>query len=76
MSLAGRRKLLISIHPPRAGRDTELFGPCLRITFQSTLPVRGGTGPAGGSDRGRPHFNPPSPCGEGHFFNGLMSEMD
>ena len=58
------------------------------ITFQSTLPVRGGTPfpidllaqvrisihpPRAGRDRGRvachglhTHFNPPSPCGEGH----------
>ena len=35
----------ISIHPPRAGRDgLILLSCCLLIGFQSTRPVRGGTG--------------------------------
>ena len=35
---------LISIHPPRAGRDGLILLPCcLFIGFQSTRPVRGGT---------------------------------
>ncbi len=33
--------------------------------FQSTLPVRGGTGRWAGPERRRCYFNPPSPCGEG-----------
>ena len=34
----------ISIHPPRAGRDTHAaFKPTGHILFQSTRPVRGGT---------------------------------
>ena len=40
------RCLIISIHPPRAGRDVEasLFGHKFFV-FQSTRPVRGGTKP-------------------------------
>ena len=33
----------ISIHPPRAGRDQTAKGRPLKIGFQSTRPVRGGT---------------------------------
>ena len=36
-------KAVISIHPPRAGRDENLPATPREATFQSTLPVRGGT---------------------------------
>ena len=56
----------ISIHPPRAGRDTA--GEVLvrtKLEFQSTRPVRGGTvyGPA--FTNILINFNPPAPCGAG-----------
>ena len=81
----------ISIHPPRVGRDDA--PPSITdgtMPFQSTLPVWGGTGesrlrqeqqdisihpPRVGRDRciraiyrRSKNFNPPSPCGEGRPF--------
>ena len=38
---------------------------CLPGTFQSTLPVWGGTHPHQPGAETRRDFNPPSPCGEG-----------
>ena len=36
--------VMISIHPPRGGRDlTTFFAASSGLTFQSTLPVGGGT---------------------------------
>ena len=56
----------ISIHPPRVGRDGK---PTIVIdlnwTFQSTLPVWGGTAYCKNACILRFYFNPPSPCGEG-----------
>ncbi len=61
---------IISIHPPRAGRDIRrrLRSPG-RSSFQSTLPVRGGTRGRSILRRSWLYFNPPSPCGEGLFSN-------
>ena len=61
----------ISIHPPRAGRDgvyLELL-KCIR-GFQSTRPVRGGTGSASVSEMVLINFNPPAPCGAGRVWQG------
>ena len=56
----------ISIHPPRVGRDLcVLHRNCLIQTFQSTLPVWGGTPVPGDCITASADFNPPSPCGEG-----------
>ena len=58
--------LKISIHPPRAGRDeTHRLLMMVNISFQSTLPVRGGTGCRSAELLKIQYFNPPSPCGEG-----------
>ena len=38
-----RTAYCISIHPPRAGRDTDAFSNAAMVIFQSTRPVRGGT---------------------------------
>ena len=56
----------ISIHPPRAGRDRR-GDRSYRTTcgFQSTRPVRGGTGSWWTVRRSLRHFNPPAPCGAG-----------
>ena len=57
---------LISIHPPRVGRDGRLSMGCTKHDlFQSTLPVWGGTCTRCYKNRVSPDFNPPSPCGEG-----------
>ena len=61
--LCGR--VQISIHPPRAGRDTRNL-PCRfpSVHFNPPSPCGEGhrdTGACGGF----PYFNPPSPCGEG-----------
>ena len=57
---------LISIRPPRAGRDYVFFLLIeVLYVFQSARPVRGGT------DDGKlrldqaADFNPPAPCGAG-----------
>ena len=86
-----RTHTLISIHPPRVGRDMMIllkvgrakefqstlpvwggthlfFSFFVGSRFQSTLPVWGGTGTAGYPEKVYPHFNPPSPCGEGRVF--------
>ena len=57
----------ISIHPPHAGRDILIYTFKRSVSiFQSTRPVRGGTGvfPPVVTD-GRNNFNPPAPCGAG-----------
>ena len=57
----------ISIHPPRVGRDGQkLINPAQLPLFQSTLPVWGGTLSPAVPALSWGHFNPPSPCGEGH----------
>ena len=59
-------RCLISIHPPRAGRDYDPESlRCGDVRFQSTLPVRGGTLAVHVKLSGYYDFNPPSPCGEG-----------
>ena len=56
----------ISIHPPRVGRDwAAQMLPFPDTTFQSTLPVWGGTCCTILISLFFPDFNPPSPCGEG-----------
>ena len=57
----------ISIHPPHAGRDARL-SVCLPQAwiFQSTRPVRGGTGDVDAKLVSQHDFNPPAPCGAGH----------
>ena len=66
------RGLRISIHPPRGGRDriAATFGLAM-TTFQSTLPVGGGTWQSGNIRRSARDFNPPSPWGEGRFVHRL-----
>ena len=55
----------ISIHAPRAGSDHRAHREPKAIqAFQSTLPVRGATGPSCQRRSGRNYFNPRSPCGE------------
>ena len=55
----------ISIHAPRAGSD-QLSAVCSRtkLSFQSTLPVRGATYECAFLPQTNSHFNPRSPCGE------------
>ena len=61
-------QLLISIHPPHAGRDyREDAQDNGKPIFQSTLPMRGGTLFPSLFVHARIYFNPPSPCGEGHL---------
>ncbi len=55
-----RLKCTGPIHAPRGGSDDH---PGPTGIFQSTLPVRGATGPAP-SKGSSPVFNPRSPCGE------------
>ena len=56
----------ISIHPPRVGRDTTVSALSQwQVTFQSTLPVWGGTLSCTPDTAVDIYFNPPSPCGEG-----------
>ena len=59
------RKLAISIHAPRVGSDTILYG-CgdLNNSFQSTLPVWGATAKTWEQVSKLVNFNPRSPCGE------------
>jgi len=55
----------ISIHSPRAGRDTRtMLGRSKDCQFQSTLPVRGETSAGLFFSSVLPNFNPLSPCGE------------
>ncbi len=59
---------VISIHAPRAGSDcAQACAGCRRLTFQSTLPVRGATYIACGNSTEAANFNPRSPCGERPF---------
>ena len=63
----------ISIHPPRVGRDPCPVRSHSSLTsFQSTLPVWGGTHRGQPEQGHRVHFNPPSPCGEGHLVEVCM----
>ena len=56
----------ISIHPPRAGWDGNAMSAIPLVwVFQSTHPVRGGTGCAITKSQLREYFNPPTPCGVG-----------
>ena len=56
----------ISIHPPRVGRDPATpLSPQAPPSFQSTLPVWGGTMWPIEIAALSFDFNPPSPCGEG-----------
>ena len=57
----------ISIHPPRVGRDPAIGRMKLGDVRISIHPPRVGRD-AGREDlfRSHQHFNPPSPCGEGH----------
>ena len=74
LSLLSGRVYRISIHPPRVGRDLcVLHRNCLIQTFQSTLPVWGGTPVPGDCITASADFNPPSPCGEGPFGRGVLS---
>ena len=57
--------LSISIHTPHAGSDIRLFDSCrLKLTFQSTLPMRGATSLIPTQLSASANFNPHSPCGE------------
>ena len=47
----------------------------LQFAFQSTLPVWGGTVPCSAPGFGWFHFNPPSPCGEGHPETAVTSAI-
>ena len=52
--------------PSPCGEGQTTCASCgLSATFQSTLPVWGGTGLTRWKPHGRQNFNPPSPCGEG-----------
>ncbi len=56
---------VISIHPPRTGRDRSIFSSCCgTVLFQSTLPVRGETWGRWAGLTSPTNFNPPSPYGE------------
>ena len=57
----------ISIHPPRAGRDNKIRSIRINLIFQSTRPVRGGTGNQRGNIQPPEDFNPPAPCGAGRW---------
>ena len=58
----------ISIHPPRVGRDLYRQGSDDPGEI-SIHPPRVGRDTSARVSRSRvPHFNPPSPCGEGHFY--------
>ena len=62
----------ISIHPLRAERDRARFSSeVLPFLFQSTLSVRRGTLIAQ-TNAAEAHFNPPSPCGEGHAVHTVV----
>ena len=55
----------ISIHPPRVGRDGNMFTEAV-YTKISIHPPRVGRDFSGAERRHWPgYFNPPSPCGEG-----------
>ena len=61
-----RPRCQISIHPPRAGRDTDLAtAVAYSVLFQSTRPVRGGTSGLLFAVAVHFDFNPPAPCGAG-----------
>ena len=54
----------VSIHAPRAGRDSDALTPsAIAIAFQSTRPVRGATWRGKQCQPGRSGFNPRAPCG-------------
>jgi len=66
----------ISIHSPRAGRDSGMGLFCESIhLFQSTLPVRGETRLGSVLPPRRQNFNPLSPCGERHDNSRVSSEI-
>ena len=59
---------MISIHPPRAGRDIARNNVVATpVEFQSTRPVRGGTISMPPTPTPTANFNPPAPCGAGQF---------
>ena len=59
----------ISIHPPRAGRDVGVgVAAAERFPFQSTRPVRGGTGTSPGADPGLIPFQSTRPVRGGTIF--------
>ena len=61
----------ISIHAPRAGRDTLLLRFArLHLIFQSTRPVRGATGVGGSPAGDGADFNPRAPCGARRGWTG------
>ena len=60
--------LVISIHPPRGGRD-RILPVCPPGPSISIHPPRGGRDTLSNPSRSLPgYFNPPSPWGEGHFL--------
>ena len=62
----GRGGSVISIHPPRAGRDVAAaHGTAAGHYFNPPSPCGEGRQRRGLLRAGY-HFNPPSPCGEGH----------
>ena len=67
---ASERCRVISIHPPRAGRDGTVFNGFRFIDqFQSTRPVRGGTARRRSLIFTPVDFNPPAPCGAGQIID-------
>ena len=57
--------------PSPCGEGLRLFHcSASSAVFQSTLPMRGGTGRKGAEKGAGQYFNPPSPCGEGPTGSG------
>ena len=66
---------LISIHPPRVGRDKEVFGKNNYGDISIHPPRVGRDGDHHSAGGLRPDFNPPSPCGEGPQLLGRMHHI-
>ena len=65
--------LLISIHPPLAGRDRPRPFPPWRGTISIHPPLAGRDEQKQQPPAGRPDFNPPAPCGAGHQSSGIQT---
>ena len=62
----GKQNCMISIHPPREGRDEEVVTDKAVGTISIHPPREGRDSLAKHHRRKLIHFNPPSLCGEGH----------
>ena len=63
-----------STHPLWGGTTRRRWLGCCEI-FQSTHPLWGGTSEVTHTAKRSPNFNPPTPCGVGHFHLKIIVDM-